>query len=78
MINVQPYLDELDKVKEWINLFVDRQLLIWLDLNGLPTLSPKEMLQLFNETGMIYSCTGIKLFTEPKFITFKEYRDGCF
>lgn len=76
MINVQPYIDELDKVKEWINLFVDRQSLIWLDINGLPTLSPKEMLQLFNETGIIYSLAGKKAFAEPKFITFKEYRDG--
>jgi hypothetical protein len=74
MINVQSYHDKLDKLQTYMNLFIDRKNYLWLDMDCLPVMSPKEIMRLFNKTGVLIS-NGVPAAPPPKFITFKEYCD---
>jgi predicted transcriptional regulator len=56
MIEVQKYLDKLDRLKEYMGLVIDGKIQgrIWFNALAFPDLPIKELIRLYNETGMMF------------------------
>ena len=55
MIDVQPYIDKLDRLGEYINLGIDGVgSFIWINVDAIPQMNTDKFLQLYAEMGMIF------------------------
>jgi hypothetical protein len=57
MINVQPFHNKLDKLKEYMDFFIDGNIIgtIFFDTSALPTLTVKEILNILYTTRVYIS-----------------------
>lgn len=77
MINVQPYIDKLEVLKEYMNLSIDRSgMRVWLRLEAMPTLSIDQILNFFWETGVALYSKDKEVVSETKTLSFEEYLES--
>jgi hypothetical protein len=63
MFNIQPHIDRLELLKEYMNYFID----------GLPTRTMKDRLREFNETGcIVFYASEHSRMTFEQFIEYKK------
>lgn len=72
MINIQPYLTKLDKLKEFINGSIYfNPISIYIDIESIPKLPIDEIIKIWNQTGIISFGKGEE--AKPTKITFEEW-----
>lgn len=75
MINVQPYINKLEVLKEWIALKISNPTgSFWIDINAIPVKSSiEQIMRIYEQTGIIFAHS--EPMPEPiyKDITFEEY-----
>ena len=75
-IDIQPYLDKLDLLKEYMCLKIDGKGKVFMvNTDAIPYRMPtKELLRIWDETGLLF-CTSIDNdnYEPPKEITFEEF-----
>ncbi len=80
MINIQPFIDKLELLKEYMNLVIDdhrRQFKV--NIGALPHLYPDDVLKMFFETGYLYfrsDCNPEPTLTLVSFEEFYKYRSA--
>jgi hypothetical protein len=54
-INVQPYIDKLELLKEYMNLWIitDGVPLIMINIDALPHISTKQIMDIWNQCGVL-------------------------
>ena len=75
MIDIQPHLDKLDRLKEYMDASIDNEIKsVWIDMDALEEkpMSIKEIMKWFDSTGVMFYTPNRN---EPivKRITFEEY-----
>lgn len=75
MINIQPYLDKLDRLKEYMDGYIDSGNGIWINIEALsPDFTLEEIIDIWDKTGCImYSRHVDENCEPPRKITFEEY-----
>lgn len=73
MINIQPYITQLDLLREYMFEKIDCYgIFIELNLDALPTCTPEQVFKLYSDTG--WFLPSKKEYLESiSFITFEEY-----
>lgn len=56
MIEVQPFIDKLDKLREYMGLLIDSRITgrIWFNANALPNLPFEKLMEIYNQTGIMF------------------------
>lgn len=55
MINIAPYINKLEILKEYMDLKIDNiGKSFWIDIDSIPHMNPDYFIQLWTETGMIF------------------------
>lgn len=75
MINVKPYLERLDRLREYMNEVIDGRVnQIVIDYEWLPNLTVDAMMEIFYETGWLVNSSP-EYYMRPvaRLITFEEY-----
>jgi hypothetical protein len=54
MIDVSPYINKLEVLKEYMALRIDRPRMWLLDMGSLPWLSWEEVMRIYDQTGFYY------------------------
>ncbi len=76
MINVQPYIDKLEVLRRYMSGIIDGKTGhgIYLDMNAIQPLSPKEILDVYYQVGVLfYTPQEDSGMYRTKVITFDEY-----
>lgn len=73
MIDVQPYIDKLDKLREYMFMRIDgRMNTFWINIDAIPKYTPKDLIELFNATGMMLY-NGSEQPPPPEKLTFENW-----
>ena len=55
MIQITPYIQKLDRLREYINLMIDgKGGFCWVNIDAIPQMNPEQFFRLYAETGMIF------------------------
>jgi hypothetical protein len=75
MIYIQPYIDKLEALKEYMFMKIDgKGKALWINLDAMESFTPKELFDIWNETGWLLSSTKRDPFlSPPRELTFEEY-----
>lgn len=74
-IDVQPFIDKLEVLKEYMCLKIDGiGSGIWINLDAMSAFTPKEIFEIWQQTGwMMYTSPKPSDYPEPKELTFEEF-----
>lgn len=73
MIDVQPYHDKLDKLKEYMEAKIDGIWeFLWINIDSIPEMTTETFLRLFAETGMMF-CNGNEPSVPTRKLSFEEW-----
>ena len=72
MINIQPYIDKLDKLKEYINGCIDNYgAFMTINFEAIPSMPVEDIIRTFFETGIVFLKSGQE--TPISKISFEEW-----
>ena len=72
-IDVKPFIDKLEVLKEYICLKIDGKGKVWMiDIGCIPWYNPQELIDIYFQTGVLLTSNN-ESFTPPQEITFEEF-----
>lgn len=77
MINISPYIDKLDILREYMGLLIDGKIMgrIWFNANAFPDLPLEKLMKIYNETGVMFcNCEEPTKFEQYTFEEWLETR----
>jgi len=78
MIDIQPYLHKLDKLKEYMDAKIDgKDRTIWINFDAISDFTPQEIMDIWKSTGWLISSTKITKDEDlPRTLTFEEWYES--